>query len=582
MKNILKTLLVCLLVVMMLMGCTPDNGDLPDDSANTTTPAVSDTESAPVLTLFDANTNYTVIRAEECDQQTMNMAAKFRLTLNDMTSYKVDIKTDWIRRDETPNPETLEILIANTNHPESAQVLQSIGFNDYAIKVVGKKLVIAAHKADTLQAALDYTLQNLIKVADDGTVTLLSEYTYHSGIADIINSYEELAEYKLVVSPSDSSAKDIAKELQQSIKKFCGAELKMVGSHITPSEKEILIGNTGRNESNAALSQLSGLEYVITVNGSKIIVGGNTSMATSLAVDNFIETFMSNDFSSTCKIPSNYNDVQQGTITLKGGEDPALAEGADLRIMSFNILAELWDTTAKATLPGRDKNVAAILLAYKPDVVGLQETTDLWYSLLEPKLEGIYKFASYKIPSGATNYSTMMYNVETTELIECNTVVYSKRNSAQMRNLTWARFRRISDGAEYIVTCTHWDITDERINAQWPENAQLLKDLYAKYKLPIFCTGDYNSDESEQFASFMSTMSAVGMLDPKYKSKVINNAGKTYHDLGKKPGASEYAIDHIPCIPVAGTELLYYNVLKCQAALDASDHCPIYIDVKLK
>lgn len=578
MKNIFKILTVCLLIALMLTGCTPDNEDLPDE-ADTTTPAVSDSDPAPALTLFDANTSYAVVRAEECDTETMNMAANFRLALKDMTTFKVDIKTDWIRRDETPDPEALEILVANTNRPESDQVLESIGFNDYAIKVVGKKLVIAAHKADTLQAALDYALQKLIKVADDGTVTLSAEYTYQSGVSDVINGNGDLAEYKIVISPSDSSAKDLAKELQKAIKDTCGAELKIVGAHVAASEKEFLIGNTTRAESTAVISKLSGLEYAIAVSGSKIILGGNTNMATSLAIDAFIEKFLINDFSDVCKVPSDYNEINTGTITLKGGEDPALAEGADLRIMSFNILAELWDTKAKATLPGREENVAAILLSYMPDVVGLQETTDLWYSLLEPKLEGVYKFASHKIPSGKTNYSTLMYNVQTTQLIECKTVVYSKGNSSQMRNLTWGRFRRISDGAEYIVTCTHWDITNDRIDAQWPENAQLIKELYEKYKLPIFATGDYNADETEQFKSFMTK---TGMLDPKYKSKTINNAGKTYHDLGQKPSSSEYAIDHIPCMPVAGTELLYYNVLKCQAALDASDHCPIYIDVKLK
>lgn len=578
MKNIFKILTVCLLIALMLTGCTPNNKDLPDE-ADTTAPAVSDSDTTPALTLFDANTSYAVIRAEECDTETMNMAANFRLALKDMTTFKVDIKTDWIRRDETPDPEALEILVANTNRPESDQVLESIGFNDYAIKVVGKKLVIAAHKADTLQAALDYALQKLIKVADDGTVTLSAEYTYQSGVSDVINGNGDLAEYKIVVSPSDSSAKDLAKELQKAIKDTCGAELKIVGAHVAASEKEFLIGNTNRAESTTMLSKLSGLEYAIAVSGSKIILGGNTNMATSLAIDAFIEKFLINDFSDVCKVPSDYNEVNTGTITLKGGEDPALAEGADLRIMSFNILAELWDTKAKATLPGREENVAAILLSYMPDVVGLQETTDLWYSLLEPKLEGVYKFASHKIPSGKTNYSTMMYNVQTTQLIECKTVVYSKGNSSQMRNLTWGRFRRISDGAEYIVTCTHWDITNDRIDAQWPENAQLIKELYEKYKLPIFATGDYNADETEQFKSFMAK---TGMLDPKYKAKTINNAGKTYHDLGQKPSSSEYAIDHIPCMPVTGTELLYYNVLKCQAALDASDHCPIYIDVKLK
>ena len=473
MKNIAKTLLVCLLSALMLMGCTPDNSDLPDGTVDTT-PA--DTEAAPLLTLFDANTSYTVIRAEECGDQVKKMAASFRSALADMTSYKVSIKTDWIRPEQTPDPETLEILIANTNHPESKQVLESLGARDYAIKVVGKKLVIAAHSADTLQAALDYTLENLIKVADDGTVSLMSEYTYQSGVDDLIKTYEELGEYRLVISPDDSASAELSKELQQLIKKMCGVELSIVDDTTPATDKEILLGNTSRPESDA-LNKVSGLEYTIAVNGSKIVIGANTKIAYSIAINAFAETFMTKDFSDTCKIPSDYNEVRVATMTIENGEDPALAEGADLRVMSFNILAELWDDKAAATMPGREEHVAKILFSYQPDVVGLQETTDLWYSLLETELEGVYQFASYQIPSGYTNYSTLMYNTRTTELIECKTVEFPEGNIL-LRNLTWGRFRRISDGAEYIVTCTHWSTIDEEIDIQWPINAQLINDLY--------------------------------------------------------------------------------------------------------
>jgi len=575
MKNILKVLLACLLVTLMLMGCTPDNSDLPDDSADTTTPAVSDTDPVPVLTLFDASTSYTVIRTDECGKQLKNIAANFRSALNDMTTFKVSIKTDWIRPEQTPDPDTLEILLAKTNHPESLQVLESLGFHDYAIKVVGKKLVIAAHNADTLQAALDYTLQNLIKVADDGTVTLTAEYTYQSGISDMVKSAEQLAEYKLVVAAQNDSAARLASELEQSIKDACGVELQIVDDSTAASEKEIVIGKTARSEYDV-LNDLAGMEYTIAVNGSKVVLGGNTTTATSLAVDAFTDAFLPNDFSDVCKIPSEYNKVTVGTILLEGGEDPALTEGADLRVMSFNILAELWDEKAAATMPGRDEHVANIILSYQPDVVGLQETTDLWYSLLEPRLEGLYKFASYQIPSGYTNYSTLIYNTSTTELIECKTVEFPAGN-IMLRNLTWGRFRRISDGAEYIVTCTHWSTVDEEIDIQWPINAQLINDLYAQYGLPIFSTGDYNSTETEQFGKFLE---ATQMLDPKYTAKVINNAGRTTHKLSETRNSTEPCIDHIACTP--NSELLYYNVLICKTALDASDHCPIYIDVKLK
>ena len=574
MRSIIKISVALLLALVMLCGCTPA-----DSNTDDTTPADNDDSAihTPLdLTLYDATTSYTVVRAEWTETDIITLAANFRNSLNELTDVTVKISDDWLMRDTQPDPNALEILVSNTNRPESDRVLDSLGYHDYAIKVVGKKVVIAAHNMDTLSAAIDYALQNLIKVADDGSVKLIGEYTYKSDIADIISNYDDLAEYKLVVPTQDANARELAQTLQAAIKKACGAELKIAGDHVSEVEKEILIGATTRTESDT-LSGLKGLEYILCVNGNKIVMGGNTKIATSKAIDAFINNFLSTTFSDTLKVPSDYDNSQIGIKILDGAEDPTLAEGADLRIMSFNILSELWDDKAKATMPGRDEHVIAILLSYMPDVVGLQETTALWYSLLESQLEGIYKFASYKTPSGKTNYSTLMYNVNTTEFIEGGTTVFQVGNSENMRNLTWGRFRRISDGAEYIVTCTHWDITDERRQAQWPENAQLINDLYAKYKLPIFATGDYNSNEQDLFAKFLAE---TKMIDPRYSAKVVNNAGKTTHTLSEESTASGLCIDHIACTPVP--ELLYYNVLRCKTAIDASDHCPVYIDVKLK
>ena len=111
------------------------------------------------------------------------------------------------------------------------------------------------------------------------------------------------------------------------------------------------------------------------------------------------------------------------------------------------------------------------------------------------------------------------------------------------------------------------------------ENAKLINELVAKYKCPVFSTGDYNQAEtSDDFKGFMA---ATGMQDPKYTADVINRACKTTHTRGSKPSASAaVCIDHIATS--AGVDVRYYNTLFCSAAIDASDHCPIYIDVKLK
>ena len=77
---------------------------------------------------------------------------------------------------------------------------------------------------------------------------------------------------------------------------------------------------------------------------------------------------------------------------------------------------------------------------------------------------------------------------------------------------TWARFRRKSDGAEYIVICTHGDIKDDKRQVQWGEKATPINDLYEKYKLPIFSTGDYNGNEEDLFDDFLKE---TNMIAPK-------------------------------------------------------------------
>ncbi len=302
-------------------------------------------------------------------------------------------------------------------------------------------------------------------------------------------------------------------------------------------------------------------------------------MAITSAINLFVATFCEGRYRNTVKNNTAYDRSITESVTLSDTDIPTLSEGADLRIMSFNILAELWADIALKTLLERQKCVPAIILSYSPDVVGLQEVTPAWYSSLEEQLAGLYNVAGKTLnghPDGETNFSTLMYNVATTELIECSTTVYSEGNDPKLRNLTYGLFHRKSDGAKYIVTCTHWDITVEARRIQCSEMAELVQDLVNKYRVPIFCTGDYNETENGLFRIFLDK---TGMLDPKYTAKVIGYAGGTGHELKKKPTASSPCVDHIAV--TTGPKLLYYNAVLCPTALEASDHCPIYIDVKL-
>ena len=587
MRSKLKTLISIILILVTLVSCTPgggaDNetpgGNTGDGGTTDVTPG-GQTPQKPGVVLFDKSTAYKIVVAEGTSDSILGIAEDFRAALDAMTEADVEVVTDALGEGEEPDAGALEILIANTNRPESKDIIKDLSYLDYSIKRVGGKVVIAALSDDLLIEAINYCLENLIVIDDDGTdkaVRLKSGYTSKSAIKDIVTSSAELSEYKIVYAFDNAEMKANAEYLASLIADFCGVTLECIDDNTVPSQKEIVLGMTTRGEA-ALLKDLTAIDYIIKVIGKKIVIGARMDNVNRSAIDAFAKVFLSGVYTDGFRISGTYDYADMGRATIKDAYDPTLAEGADLRIMSFNILAELWDDDAKATLPGRDKNVANILLTYLPDVVALQENTPMWYGLLEERLKGVYQYAIYKSPSSAPCYTTIMYNTRTTELIECTAKLYTTRNSSSSRVLTIARMRRKSDGAEFIVTNTHWDITDDKRQAQLPENTTWINDLQEQYDVPIFACGDYNSNEKDLFKTFLQN---TKMTDPRYNAATVVNAGKTTHTLGLYPQAASdtLCIDHIAVRE--GQDVLFYNRLTLDEAKDASDHCPIYIDVKL-
>lgn len=586
MRNKLKALISIILVLVTLVSCTPAGGgsggtqDGEGSTEGTDTPTPETPIKKPGVVLYDKNTSYKIVIAENTKDEIVDAAEELRAALDAMTDADVTVTTDRLGEGEEPDANAPEILIANTNRPESKAVIKNLAYSDFSIKIVGGKVVVAALNEATLGMAIDYILENLIVIDGEGSdkaIRLKSGFSYSSGAWDIITSNEDFSDYKIVYPIDNAEMRESAEYLANKIEEHCGVRPECVDDYTPITSKEILLGASRRSETDL-IDDPGALDYSIKVINRRIVILAHTEIVTKSAIDGFASEFLSGAYTDGVRISGTYDSTNIGKATLKNAYDPTLANGADLRIMSFNILAELWDDDAKATLPGRDKNVANILLTYLPDVVALQENTPMWYGLLEERLAGVYEYAIYKSPSGAPCYTTIMYNTLTTELIECTAKLYTTRNSSSSRVLTIARMRRKADGAEFIVTNTHWDITDDKRQAQLPENTTWINELQEQYNVPIFACGDYNSNEKDLFKNFLQN---TKMTDPRYTAETIVNPGRTTHTLTYNPdgNANTLCIDHIAVRE--GQNVLFYNRLTLKEALTASDHCPIYIDVKL-
>lgn len=125
----------------------------------------------------------------------------------------------------------------------------------------------------------------------------------------------DIADYVLVRGDlSSDEEKEALVKLRKTIEKNLGITLTpntdWLDKDHKEKEKEILIGDTNRKESERALSGLGYNDFVIKKDGKKIVIAGGSGVATMAAVDYFIENYI-DIYQSTLSYPkTEYRYVQ--------------------------------------------------------------------------------------------------------------------------------------------------------------------------------------------------------------------------------------------------------------------------------
>lgn len=254
--------------------------------------------------------------------------------------------------------------------------------------------------------------------------------------------------------------------------------------------------------------------------------------------------------------------------------DPALAPGANLRIMSFNILSEEWND--QTPVDGRKDTVAQTILQFAPDVVGLQEVSDNWYAVLPALISADYTMVCPQNALGQTNYTGMAFNKKKVKLLDSGTHIFAAGNSTKMRLVTWGHYERLDNLQRFVVMNTHWDISQTHRISEAQEMAAIFLAKKQQFNCPIISVGDFNSNQSSTEYIYYAT--ETGMKNARVDAEIVNSDHRTSHVLGLKPRAGRLheSIDQIFYTDDLACYL--YNNLMDQPILDASDHCPIYAD----
>ena len=281
-------------------------------------------------------------------------------------------------------PEAAEILIGYTNRPESLEVLNSIAYDDFAIVLRNGKIVVAAHTAERLTQASNFLRDNLLQIrtGEGGKeLVFLGNYHYVGSTQYLFDQSNRLSDYTIVYKKGSDKLLAEAEALRNALKETYGTELPVVDDGTAEQAREILVGNVDRQAARELFTgsaTRTNYSYSVAVKDQKILVGGEQDDITSYAVDYFCEKLFTSAYSPVFNLPVGF---AQTKLALSFQDASALAEGANLRVMSYNILCELWNQEAQ--ISGREILVTAPLFEYRPDVVGMQEVCRLvaggWY-----------------------------------------------------------------------------------------------------------------------------------------------------------------------------------------------------------
>ncbi len=553
---------------------TPQTTPVTTPQGSIDTP-VPDFEYSAVISLW-GSTDYKLITSTYATLDTEYLFNTFTKSLRAASGTQMKTDDDNIAFG-TDAGSLLEIIFGAADREECKELYAQIGYDGYAVKKIGNKIILAAYTPENLRKAanafLNQCTRTLERKKGDISMYYVKDVVVKGTLGAFFNDSNPLSDYKIIYS---SEAQSLAERFAATLRMYAGIDLVCESDSAAPTAKEILIGETNRSET-AAVKVANIESYTIKVQGTKLVIRSGNTGYTDMLYDILVNEYVRPTLSFN--LPANANITK---FRYTGDEKTVVADGTDLRIMSFNILSEEW--ASDSALPPRIAAVIGCIKYYNPDVIGIQEISTKWYAELYKYLCDDYVLVNPNILSGTSNnYTGLAFNKNTMKLIEDDVYFYSIGNSQRLRLVNMGLFEHLATGKRIIVTNTHYNanhkgeqIENQNRTVQATEFLAKVQEYKAKYNCPIVSAGDYNCYEESD--PYVAMTKGNFMLEAKYTASSIGAIFGTTHGLGKYPGSSFKSIDHI--LHTSDITPLYYTTLIDPFLSIASDHCPLYADFK--
>ncbi|MCQ2428444.1 MAG: hypothetical protein MJ137_08635 [Clostridia bacterium] len=565
--------------MLMLYSCTGNAQDTEQNTSEITVPESSEAPESVLLLASEGKSDYKIVFPVSGGDY-ISAAESLKSRLSNSFGINIPTSADYVLPGK--NPQEKEILIGPCDREESRTVNSELKNGEYAVKVVGSKLVICGNGTEALNNALMLFCRNLSLTDNKITVSSKDDIVFKRTfpVESFTIGGRPLSDYKIVVPKGSGTARLFAKLIAARIATRTGIELEITDENHVPDSCEIRFGN---------FAELPELEK----NTFKVFVTGNVMTAYSSDIGGLFDAYFHlfdvifGAKEKTISIPDGYVFSDKSTQ-----ESYEKAADGNIRVLYHNVLGYGTDTP----IYSRADIAYDIYCELDPDIICFEEAGSLFRSGASSFYSNLKKnnLAEICFSSEGGLGNPIYYRNDRFELLDSG---YGKSRNGD-KGTTYAVFKRKSDGKIFAVTNSHFAANSNAQNnpelgnkyrTQDAETAvSILEKIKAKYPgITVIMGGDYNSAKNSDPINVIDKSGAVhvrtqlslwsNVPSPHHSYPVINKNISDYDMYSGSLSGGSSSIDHIYFY---GTDLkpVSYTVVTSIVALTTSDHTIHFAD----
>lgn len=602
MKKIIALLLVILTFGFIFAGCGEEDP-----------PKV---EVVDIKLFENGTSNYTIVCSDSVPDVINTEITKLNTDILSKTGKTLEVTDDFVNEAYGIVESPYEIIIGDCNRSVIKDIKETLGAEDYIIKVIGTKIVIlGGSEASTANAVGTFRRKCISSNETEGLVIAGDYELIYKGeyqIGDLKLNGTSIGEY--VIACEGSTYQTAADRLNAKIKAIAGVSLTVKTAIKSAGDAHrIFFGNCKAGISDGAKTDNG--KYKILSDGTDVCIVAASAMQADDAVIDIIGKYFPTQKSET------YN------IEIKSGEETVnLYNSETVKIMTQNLWENAHADSKSQQIISRNEYLVEIFDQKRPDVICFQEASrdrknpnnngKSIYDYVYDDLTPLYKVVcATRDDDGKGSFTPIFYRDDLYTVLGSGCYRFNDRfDDSNNKSLSWVVFESKLDGRKFGVINSHFALfqdeyndekrtaagkeaygyvgeTDDGLGDTWRQgNARQVIERYLAMRanfgadLPVIMTGDFNANPNHE--SYKMLANYENFADSRLVSVGPSNQEYcTWHYWGKLPTKAATKntklLDHMFVTKDVIT-VLSHEIVVNSRSVKASDHCPVVCEFQFK